>query len=127
MDLIWQRQVELWLRLLGQQTYAAAPCLTLSFPGDERLHLEALAGRALLSVSRPLDARLTSTVLPSLLRLLPPEAAGGLPVRAWIAQQRLWVAATMPQDSDAQFWYAQTRGLQRLLLRALKAEHGDAE
>lgn len=114
MDLQSQRQVELWLRLMGAPDIPPAPQLTLR-QGQNTYYLEAHAGRALVSLARPLPEACQQSALLYLLTLLQPEAGSGVPLRAWLARGCLWLAATTPQDSGAELW-AQLAHQQRRLL-----------
>ncbi|TDR76597.1 type III secretion protein [Paludibacterium purpuratum] len=120
MDLQWQRQVELWQRLLDRD----AACQTICRVGGDRLQLEQQDGRALLTVSRTLADSFLATALQRLLVFLSPEASNGLPLRAWIGQGRLWLIVTMPRETPAEDWYAMSQRLTELLDRASRDGHG---
>jgi hypothetical protein len=114
MDLQWQRQTELWLRLIGAQ---GAPVLLPSVvvQADDRLYLEALAGRALLSVARALPDDMRQPAFFRLLTRIRPEAAEGTLFRVWMANGCVCLAATAPAASGAELWAQLTRQQQRLL------------
>ncbi|MBV8048518.1 MAG: hypothetical protein JO171_15315 [Paludibacterium sp.] len=122
MDLQWQRQVEVWQRLLAESSQRPARLE----PGD-RLQLEACRGRALLTLSRPLADNALPPALLRLLRYLQPEATGGLPLRAWRGQGRLWLSVTLPADAPAEDWYAMSLRLRTLVDRASKEAHGSGQ
>ena len=114
MDLQWQRQVELWLRLMEAPGILPASQVALQQNRDT-CYLESLEGRALLSLARPLPEACRQPALMRLLTLLQPEAGNGVPLRAWVARDCLWLAAATPQDSGAELW-AQLAGQFRRLL-----------
>jgi hypothetical protein len=116
MDLRWQRQTELWLRLIGQAPARGA-----------RLQLEAYRSRALLTLSCPQAEHVRADRLLRLLGLLRPEATDGLPVRAWAGQGRLWLSVAMPVETAAEGWFAMTRRLETLLDRATRDGHGNRQ
>lgn len=120
MDLQWQRQVELWQRLLD----CKAANETTWCQGSDRLQLEPLNARALMTLSRSLDDSFLSIALQRLLVFLSPEASSGLPLRAWIGQGRLWLSVTMPAETSPEAWYAMSQRLTALLNRATKDGHG---
>lgn len=126
MDLQWQRQAELWLRLMDARGVAAAPNLALRRGGDTH-YLEQHAGRARLALARPLAAAQRQPALQKLLGLLLPEAGGGVPLRAWLARGRLWLAATAPQDSGAELWAELSRQQRRLLDRVTENADENAQ
>ena len=120
MDLQWQRPVELWLRLMEAPGIPPAPQLTLC-QGRDTYYLEAPAGRALVSLARPLPEACQQSALLHLLTLLQPEAGSGVLLRAWLARGCLWLAATTPQDSGAELW-AQLACQQHRLLDRVTAD-----
>ncbi|KIA79279.1 type III secretion protein [Chromobacterium piscinae] len=122
MDLQWQRQTELWLRLLEARDVAAQERLTLRHEAD-CIHLERLNNRALLSLSRPLAEPRRQATLHKLLALLQPEACNGVPLRTWLAQGRVWLAATAPPDSGAEQWASISRQQRRLMDRVMEDSH----
>ncbi|MCD4500977.1 hypothetical protein [Chromobacterium vaccinii] len=122
MDLQWQRQTELWLRLMGESAIPAALRLSLR-QGQDMFYLESLDGRALLSLSRPLPEARRRPALLRLLALLQPEAGDGIPLRAWLARGCVWLAATMPRDSGAEQWARMSRQQRRLLDRVAEGSH----
>lgn len=117
MDLQWQRQIELWLRLMGAPYIRPALQLALSC-GQDTHYLEVLSGRALLSVARPVTPPERKAALLRLLTLLQPEAGGGIPLRAWVARGCLCLAATAPRDSGAELWVQLAHRQRHLLGRA---------
>ncbi|MBJ7263450.1 MAG: hypothetical protein JHC61_06805 [Burkholderiaceae bacterium] len=122
MDLQWQRQVELWLRLMEAPGIPPASQVTLRQNGDT-CYLETLEGRALLSLARPLPEACRQPALLRLLTLLHPEAGNGLPLRAWVAHDSLWLAAAPPQDSGAELWAQLACQFRRLLDRVTEDKH----
>lgn len=76
MDLQWQRQTELWLRLMGASPQPSANSLTLN-RGRDRVFLEQDQGRARLTLARSLPVPQRQPTLLRLLQLLQPEAGGG--------------------------------------------------
>lgn len=122
MDLQWQRQAELWLRLMGAPGIPPAQQLTLRH-GRDTHYLEALAGRALVSLTRQLPEATRQPTLSRLLTLLQPEAGNGVPLRAWLARGSLWLAATAPQDSGAELWAQLASQQRRLLDRVMENLH----
>lgn len=114
MDLQWQRQTELWLRLMGAKGQAAALRLALPQAG-ETLYLEQSQGRARVSLCRPLARHDQQETLLRLLSLLQPDAGAGIPMRAWLSGASLWLSALAPPDSGAEQWAELVRR-QRLLL-----------
>ena len=126
MDLQWQRQTELWLRLMEVRGVSAAPALELS-RGRDTLYLEQYAGRARLALSRPLPAQRRLIALNRLLGLLQPEAGGGIPLRAWLARGQLWLAATAPEGSGAELWAQLSCQQCRLLDRVTENAHENTQ
>ncbi|VWD64429.1 hypothetical protein BLA50215_07856 [Burkholderia lata] len=123
MDLQWQRQVELWLRLMGAPPeILPAPQLSLRH-GRDTHYLEAIANRALVSLARPLPEIVRQPTLLHLMTLLQPEAGGSVPLRVWLACGCLWLAATAPEDSGAELWSRLAHQQRRLLDRAAEHSH----
>ena len=123
MDLQWQRQAELWLRLMGAPPrLQPAQQLTLSH-GQNTHYLETIANRALVSLARPLPEVARQSALLHLLTLVQAEAADGVPLRAWIAGGCLWLAATAPQNSGAEQWIKLAHKQRRLLDRTAEYMH----
>ena len=84
--------------LMGAPGIAPAVQLTLHQNRDT-CSLEALEGRALLPLARPLSEACRQPALLHLLTLLPAEAGNGVSLRAWVARDCLWLAAATPKDS----------------------------
>ncbi|WP_199180006.1 hypothetical protein [Chromobacterium sinusclupearum] len=122
MDLQWQRQSELWLRLMDAQGASASSNLAIRL-GRDTFYLEQHTGRARLALSRPIRREQGQATLLRLLGLLQPEAGGGVPLRAWIARGCLWLAATAPQDSGAEHWASLSRQQRRLMDRVMEDSH----
>ncbi|BEV73196.1 MULTISPECIES: hypothetical protein [unclassified Paludibacterium] len=120
MDLQWQREMEVWQRLWGCQQIVQAECLSLSLSEGERLQVEPLQDRALISCARRVSPVSQMTMLGHVLSLLTPEAAAGLPLRAWLGQGSLWLAVTMPPGAGAEAWYGLARQMKSLLDRAIR-------
>ncbi|WP_240036171.1 hypothetical protein, partial [Aeromonas jandaei] len=114
MDLQWQRQTELWLRLIGATGHP--PALSLSLKrGRDTLYLEQCQGRARVSLARPLPEQELQPTLLRLLALLQPDAGAGTPLRAWLTGTALWISAMAPPECGAEQWAALVQR-QRLLL-----------
>lgn len=123
MDLQWQRQVERWLKLMGAGAQPARLRMVLT-RGQDRIFISQREGRAALAWSRPVAAALRQPALQRLLTLLAPEVSQGVPLRAWLAQECLWLEATAPRESGAESWYALSQAQRRLLDRVTEAAHG---
>lgn len=116
MDLQWQRQTELWLRLMGGDTQPAALSISLVRGGDT-LCLEQCQGRARISLARLTTDADCHMMLFRLLALLQPDAGAGIPLRAWHIGPTLWISAMAPPDSGAELWAELARRQRRLLDR----------
>ncbi|AIJ09195.1 MULTISPECIES: type III secretion protein [Edwardsiella] len=126
MDLQWQRQTELWLRLMGAAPQPPAISLTLGRDRD-RIFLEQDQGRARLTLARSLPVPQRQPTLLRLLQLLQPEAGGGIPLRAWLAGDALWISAAAPPDSGAEQWRELARRQRRLLDRVMENPHENGQ
>ncbi|EKS7778613.1 type III secretion protein [Edwardsiella piscicida] len=126
MDLQWQRQTELWLRLMGAGPQPPTSSLTLDRDRD-RIFLEQDQGRARLTLARRLPVPQRQSTLLRLLQLLQPEAGGGIPMRAWLAGDALWISAAAPPDSGAEQWRELARRQRRLLDRVMENPHENGQ
>lgn len=108
MDLQWQRQTELWLRLMDFPHETVAPILTLN-QGLDTWYLEQRGERARLTLARKLPEIQLHNALLRLLGLLQPEAGNGIPLRAWLTRDSLWLSAMAPPQSGAELWFSLSR------------------
>ncbi|EAA3660144.1 type III secretion protein [Salmonella enterica] len=118
MDLQWQRQIELWLQLMGFRGQASALHLVLS-QTNENLYLEQIQGRAKISLCRPLYRQDRQKTLMHLLTLLQPDAGAGIPLQAWLSDTSIWLSAMAPPDSGAEQWAELVRRQRLILDRAI--------
>lgn len=122
MDLQWQRQTELWLRLMDAGN--VAPALNISVEKrDDTYYLEQVGKRANISLARAVNDAEQHNVLLRLLNLLQPEAGAGIPLRAWLAKGKIWLSATAPPESGAELWTELARRQHRLLNRVMETDY----
>lgn len=125
MDLQWQRQAELWLKLMGVVNQSAALLVCVNC-GRDTFYLEEHQRRARLTIARQISEPQRHSSLLRLLGLLQPEASNGIPLRGWLAGDALWLSAMAPIQSGAELWVELSRRQRIILDRIMDNRHENA-
>ncbi len=122
MTLQWQRQVEMWLSMLGIQATAAPKLCIIKDPN--RIYLESVNERALITTRCPLDERAREQALLKALTFVRPEMIQGVPCRVWWASGSMWLSTLAPEETGAELWTQIVRQQLVIIERSIRGLHG---
>jgi hypothetical protein len=121
MDIRTQRNLEKLLRLMDVKPGLVAPLIEIR-DGAFQIFLEFRESRVFVSATRAVDPVRAGEALQRLLARWSPAAMEGVPLRAFCADDGVFVSVAVPKGSGADFWYRIVNAQRSLLERCVKEE-----